>query len=265
MVTISIARNHCKRQRPKQLDSKITKHNKKEGGTRMALILTSISLFSIIMITTTMLYDVMTVTIMNIFLLVSITGTITLIIYQIHEDISKKKESFDIRHAISGALVFVLALFLIFHIKYIDTAKAHGMTDEMMSEITTLTMARHINETPIESTLPDDINELEDSIIIYYRFDCPSCATIYSDLEKIVTTQLENYPDSEIYWVSTRSKQGEELLTSYPVNEVPSAVYVHNEEDKGYTVKELTQTDNQNNESLNIENINRLFELQNEE
>lgn len=92
-----------------------------------------------------------------------------------------------------------------------------------------------IKNSPIEDTIPDD---LDGSIIIYYRFGCTDCEAIYTDLSKSISGK------NNIYWVSTESKQGKELIKTYPVNSVPSGIYIYSDKQNGnsYVQKPLYKT-----------------------
>lgn len=112
--------------------------------------------------------------------------------------------------------------------------------------------------TPVEDKLPED---LTGKIILYYRFECEDCKTIYADLSDTIKN------NENIYWVSSRSKQGQSLLEKYPVDDVPSGIYIRYDTFNGsieYTQKSLIATDENDNVILNEENINRLLYLQSE-
>ena len=47
-------------------------------------------------------------------------------------------------------------------------------------------------------------------MLIFFRFGCSDCEAVYQDL----SLALQNKPD--IYWVSTMSNQGQDLLSKYP-------------------------------------------------
>lgn len=139
----------------------------------------------------------------------------------------------------------------------IKTAISHGLTSDMekmsMSELKDL-----INNSPKESKLPDNI---EGAIIIYYRFDCPDCKAIYNDLSQAVAD------NSNIYWISSRSETGKALLDKYPVDEVPTGIYIRHDTYNGnvtFTKYELATTDEDGNIILNKSAIDRLLYLQSE-
>ena len=90
------------------------------------------------------------------------------------------------------------------------------ITPRMVYEITQSSYKDQSNE------LPDD---LHGKIIIYYRYDCKDCKDVRSEL----LAYLANVDTSDIYFVSSRSEKGKELLKRYYVLEVPSAIYIYND------------------------------------
>lgn len=153
---------------------------------------------------------------------------------------------------ISTALLMICAGILIFRIcrrKRAGTAPAVERTDTALCGIcillaglaiwlgiTKATAIRHgdynaplsvsravtaIEYSPEENVLPEDYNELKGKIILYFRFGCQDCEDVYEDLSR----QIEPVKD-DVYWVSTRSEQGEKLRETYPVDHVPSLVYI---------------------------------------
>lgn len=174
-------------------------------------------------------------------------------------NIYKKTEQTDKlpKHNISAIIVSVIFVLgftcLLIHMTAIDhIAKTHGSynTNRSYTELT-----QSIDSTPVESVLPDN---LDGGIIIYYRFGCPDCDAVYSDLSK----QLEN--KNNVYWVSTESEQGKTLLKAYPVNVVPSGIYIYRNktQDLVYTKKILYNKSA--DITLNTAAIDRLLELQQE-
>lgn len=131
-------------------------------------------------------------------------------------------------------------------------AHQHGL---YTTNINTIDMFKGILYSPIESTLPENI---DGSIIIYYRFGCSDCETVYNELSNAVKDK-EN-----IYWISTESEQGKKLLETYPVDSVPTGIYIRNDKYENalsYTQKSLITMNNDNIE-FNQSGINRLLYLQ---
>ena len=127
---------------------------------------------------------------------------------------------------LSYCLQFIIGVVLIFSMLYLATGaklifegQKHGM---YQYNISWSKMKTCIESSPKESILPDDKSELTNSIILFYRFGCEDCEAIYNK-ERIASKQIK-----DIYWVSTRSKQGKELLKKYPIKEVPAGVYIAN-------------------------------------
>lgn len=98
---------------------------------------------------------------------------------------------------------------------FVSATKAHGLYtyNENLTNIWS-----YMKKTPKESSLPKNLNN---TVIIYYRFDCPDCHAVYDRL--IEDTKNANSP---VYFISTRSNQGKELRKSYPTMSVPSVLYI---------------------------------------
>ena len=107
-----------------------------------------------------------------------------------------------------------------------------------------------LKNTPKEDTLPKD---LSGSIVIFYRFGCPDCEAIYPELNE----RLSEVPD--VYYVLSRSKQGEKLRESYPISSVPTAMYFSANKEHCYTYELDKQKDGTT--VLNTENLERLLTL----
>lgn len=100
-------------------------------------------------------------------------------------------------------------------VQTMESAYARGMPAD--AGYTVGEIKSRIRTTPVQSVLPGD---LKGSIIIYYKFGCRDCESVYYDI-------IRAAGESErCFFVSTQSAQGRSLLESYPVAEVPSAVYV---------------------------------------
>ena len=139
----------------------------------------------------------------------------------------------------------------------IKTAISHGLTSDI-EKMSMADLKDLINNSPKESKLPDDI---EGVIIIYYRFDCPDCRAIYNDLASAVANT------DNVYWISSRSETGKSLLDKYPVDEVPTGIYIRHDTYNGnvtFTKYELATTDENENTILDTSAIDRLLYLQSE-
>lgn len=132
----------------------------------------------------------------------------------------------------SCIFTFICICAVVYTIIIFNTAQSHGMrTSNMTISETKLS----IEKSPVEDILPENING---SIIIYYRFGCTDCEAIYADLSKSISDK------DNIYWVSTESDQGKELMKSYPIDSVPSGIYIYNSKQNNntYVQKPLYKT-----------------------
>lgn len=107
------------------------------------------------------------------------------------------------------------------------------------------------------------IDELNGSIVILYKFGCKDCESVYFQIQN----ELKEHSDKEIYWLSSRSKQGQEFLKRYPVDFVPTGIYVYNDQNSmvTYTQKPLAITGTDDNVVFNDTGWNRLLEIQNKD
>lgn len=160
----------------------------------------------------------------------------------------KKKEQ---KHALWWLLVPLCIT--IFIGSNIINGYRHGMHDFNMSFHNMLT---HIKSSPVEDKLPSD---LQQCIIIYYKFGCADCEDIYADL----TTSIKG--KENIYWVSSRSKQGKKLRELYPIDMVPTGIYIYSDSTASaphFIKKILYEHDDAENVHLHKVNLERLLELQ---
>ena len=129
------------------------------------------------------------------------------------------------------ALTFVFMMFSVCFISIYANGKMHGMYDANRP-ISTIT--HHIANSPVEDKLPP--KEKRDNILVLvYRFGCKDCIATYPELQ----TAFGSYPN--VYWVSSRSKQGKELLNEHPVDEVPAGMYLYG--NGGAVIKTLYKKD----------------------
>ena len=127
-----------------------------------------------------------------------------------------------------------------------------GLEKGMERESATIgKMAAGLLNSPYEDELPQD---LSGRLIVLYRFDCGNCHDIYPDLKNALEGR-------EVYWVYSRSEQGRALLKEYPVQSVPTGMYVC--QDGVYYAHSLAVHDpDADVMKLNIENLNRLLHYQ---
>lgn len=130
-------------------------------------------------------------------------------------------------------------------------ATNHGL---YTTDITLTQLYTGIGKAPVEDKLPDNISGC---IIIFYKFGCKDCETIYQELSDYVDSR------DNIYWVSSRSSQGKALLANYPIESIPTAIYIHeNSDGNAYTKKTLYQKDRDGNTIFDTNAMDRLLYLQ---
>lgn len=131
---------------------------------------------------------------------------------------------------------------------------AVGLEHGMYENITFRDMIAHNRVSPTEDTLPETPNNC---LIIFYKYGCEDCEAIYEDLSNALK-QVDR-----VYWVSSRSKQGQKLLQTYPVKVVPTGVYIYNDSTTAdpHYVKKVLYTHEKENTVLYEDNINRLIEI----
>lgn len=107
--------------------------------------------------------------------------------------------------------------------------------------------------------LPDD---LKGSVIIFYKWGCIDCDNIHDEL----LAKLDEYDLYKTYFVSSRSAKGKELLEQYPMNSVPSGIYIRYDNEsngyQGYVLNDGTELNEYNLDTLlSVQTYIRCFEL----
>ena len=109
-----------------------------------------------------------------------------------------------------------------------------------------------------EDRLPEDTKGV---IIIFVKYGCPDCLGIESTIRDFAS-------HDNVYIIHSTSAVGQELIARYNITDVPSAVYIRINDYNGgleYTQKSLYMTDELGNITPNLENIQRLLELQSQQ
>lgn len=78
----------------------------------------------------------------------------------------------------------------------------------------------------IERITPDDQSNEEinkGDIIILYKYGCPDCGAIYSDLEHY----LDENGATNIKYINANTEKGRELYNEYQIQWVPTAIYIY--------------------------------------
>lgn len=129
----------------------------------------------------------------------------------------KQKTTLFLIQAIAGTIFCISFYYLCIGGLTYFQALQHGMYQD------NLTWNEILDSTelsPREDKLPENTDELTNAIILYYKFGCEDCEAVYQQ-ESEFFSDIDN-----VYWISTRSKQGQNLLNTYPVTQVPSGVYI---------------------------------------
>ena len=114
--------------------------------------------------------------------------------------------------------------------------------------------------------LPSD---LTGCVVIFFKYDCPDCKAIHDDLMKA----MESHKDNKIYFVSTRSNKGRQLLhpdgneEKYLVNDVPAIVYyqTYGSDDQKVKKSILYTFDDEKNAILDTQVFDTIMRYQNGE
>lgn len=131
------------------------------------------------------------------------------------------------------------------------TAYEHGYRE--YTKYTIDEIIHSVQNSPKEDILPDD---LENITVIYYRFGCNDCNQLYNQL----SAYFQNL--SDVYWVATRSKQGQELRETFPVENVPTAIFITNENTAvNFEITTKSTVNDKTIISLNTENIQELLKF----
>lgn len=122
----------------------------------------------------------------------------------------------------------------------------------------------------IEHGFVDQSNELPDDlkgcVIIFFKWGCADCANVHDDL----LAALDNYDLFKTYFVSSRSQRGQEIIEQYPIEEVPSIIYIRYEPAGGYEYQYRSLHDGTSFDAYNLDVILgvqeyiRIFELPDE-
>lgn len=150
---------------------------------------------------------------------------------------------------LTSCTVFLTGITWIFSLNLFYTAYQHGFREYMKQNIHDI--INSVEYSPEEDTLPNDITNIT---VIYYRFGCKDCEKMYHSLSE----KFDNV--SDVYWIATRSKQGTKLRETFPIETVPSAIYISDKETA--VLFELYTKSTENNKTtieLNENGIDDLF------
>lgn len=166
----------------------------------------------------------------------------------------KHRTRYLVGHIFIGCLTAYCLLYSLIAINTFVIAYQHGYREYFKPSFDEI--VESIEHSPVESKLPKNKDKC---IVIYYRFGCNDCELIYHSLSERLTDT------KNVYWVATRSKQGEYLRKEYPVSDVPSGLYIRNDETKDgylYTLSVKTEQNSYNYISVDGTNLNKLLAWQ---
>ena len=138
--------------------------------------------------------------------------------YETLQKTASKRKWMTIISIVTATLIMLSALSIFGIVDTYTTAKKHGYYGDLNA--TASSLWRGIQNSPVEDTLPTDLNQC---IIVYFRFGCKDCEATYHTISKTLSAY------EKVYWISSRSAQGKQLLETYPVAEVPTGIYINTE------------------------------------
>lgn len=135
------------------------------------------------------------------------------------------------------------------------TALSHGLSVNKETGKYDLTLSEilYLNKNSIKETNVD-IDTLNNSVIIYVRYDCPDCVALHNQLLEL---ESEN-----VIFLSSRSETGKSVREKYDIDltEVPQGVYI-NDDGKAITIS-IMRNEN-NNPVIDYQQINNLLDMRN--
>lgn len=160
------------------------------------------------------------------------------------------------RMALSSKIMAIIATFLLScdALLLVTCYEAHIRTIPFQN-LTLEQLPEKIQCTHIEDKVPED---LRGNIIIFYKYNCPDCESIYRNLVQ------HTINEKDIYFSASNSEQGKKLRETYPITDVPCGIYVH--KDGSFTNYTLYMPSNaQSGVMFDKEAMNRLIQLKNEQ
>lgn len=100
------------------------------------------------------------------------------------------------------------------------------------------------------------------SVILFYRWGCTDCVAVHDAL----LAKLEEYDLYKTYFVSSQSRRGKELLEQFPMESVPSGIYIRYDTAgngyQGYVLNDGTDLNEYNLDTLlSVQTYIRCFDL----
>jgi len=140
---------------------------------------------------------------------------------------------------ILASFTLVLSLvFIILFASYKHRALEYGAYGDFDKQETMNTIKQRIRYGYKDQSeeLPDD---LSGCIIIFIKFGCPDCENVHDNLLKC----LDDNNVENVYFVSSRSEKGKEMVKEYNIQAVPSGTYFKKNGDAGSRYSEILYTE----------------------
>ena len=132
---------------------------------------------------------------------------------------------------IASYIVALISMFV--YAGFASYAKKYGAYDAF-EKVETINTIRNLPNTSFidqSNKVPTGDDRLG-IIIVFYKYNCPDCIKTHD----MILEALQQFPDAQVYFVSSRSEVGKQLVAEFGVQEVPSAVYIR-EPDLEHTVE----------------------------
>lgn len=125
-------------------------------------------------------------------------------------------------------------------------------------------MIQGIQTSPTQDKMPHDLNN---TIIILYRFECDDCRAIYPDLKEYLDKHKTE--QTKVYFIPSRSNSGKKFVEFYNIEFVPTGIHIKKQNSNNpqdFTIKNLSTTNFGDIKTpiLDKDAIQRLLDLQTE-
>lgn len=133
-------------------------------------------------------------------------------------------------HAVRLSIIaFALALICLFGYSLIfSQARKYGAYGDFYKKNTLSEIQYNIAHGFVDQSdeVPEDP---KGCVIIFFRWGCPDCTNIHDALLE----KMKEYDLYKTYFVSSRSDRGQELIEQYPIEAVPSGIYIYYDMNSG--------------------------------
>lgn len=150
-----------------------------------------------------------------------------------------------------GMMFFAIALCAICIYSVIfSNARKHGAYGDFFKKETLADIKYHIEKGFIDQSdeVPDDP---KGCVIIFFRWGCDDCINVHDAmLEK-----LKEYDLFKTYFVSSRSDRGQELINQYPIESVPTGIYIYYDMNSGVPYQRKVLNDGTELHEYNLDTL----------